>query len=207
MIKTTDPKQTIGTVHTSVGPAQLVHCYKHPRNVAIALSTAPLLSPSMIELWDDKEWVALKGKYYMTTMTDQARLLRMVSSMGICSECVQDAMLADLNWTRFIFIVQIVRNWHTNKELTFGAFGGKQEVFDRYEGIHTMGTAIDLSFVGQIKSTVEYFCPTCFHAFFYRTPSVEKIADVLDIPHNSLRADLRAQTIRNIRPPISEIVG
>ncbi len=130
MIKATDPKQTIGTVHTSVGPAQLVHCYKHPRNVAIALCTAALLLPSMIELWNDKEWQGLKGKFYMTTVTDKARLLRMLSSMGLCSECVQDAMLTGLEWTKLIFIIQTVSNRHTNKEAYFGAFGGS---IDKYE--------------------------------------------------------------------------
>lgn len=210
MILTTDPRQTIGTVHTSVGPAQLVHCYKHPRNVAIALVVAPMEHPEMtLDKWSDVEWAEIKNSFYMTPVSDLAKLLRMLSSMGLCSECVQDAMLAGLPWTRFIYISQRVKNWQTDVTLNYGAFKGNKVGYETYSGIHALGHSIELGFVGQIKSTVEYFCPTCLHEAF-SSPTVIKtkmLSSLLDVPQDFLDTNIIAQAVRNIHPPLTKVIG
>ena len=199
----TNPKQTIGTVHTKVGPAQLLHCYKHPRNVAIALSCAPMLHPEMTyDEWSEEEWhTDLEHKFYVHVTTDRAKLLRMISAMGICSECVQNAIISNLLWTRFIYISQRVKNWQTNEEISHGAFSnnGETDFFEQFSGVHTIGHSIELSFVGQIKSTIEYFCPTCFVSSYSKlTLTTGKLSGLLNIPQDSLSTNILTQAGRNL---------
>lgn len=203
----TNPRQTIGTVHTSIGSAQLLHCYKHPLNVAIALLVAPMSHPEMTEHEWDEEWDDIKHIFSMTAVEDKAKLLRMLSSMGLCSECVQDAMKTGLPWSRFVYILQTVKNYQTNEEISFGAY--KEFIPEKYPtGIHTLGKPIELSFVGQTKSTVSYFCPTCLHASFSNrtTITIKGLSDLLNIPQDGFGTNVLAYALRNIGPPLSKVI-
>lgn len=159
----TKPRKSIGITQTEVGPAHLLHCYKHRDNVAIALLVLPLRRPKWeymsvldIELFPDVD------PQYLSPIIDEARGYRMVSSMGLCRECVKDAMDSGFDWLRLTFIIQEVTNWAENTTQKFGAFGGNTSLLDFYR-VHTVNSDVnwEISFVGQMQSVIRIICPTC----------------------------------------------
>lgn len=163
---TGNPQSSFGIVQTEVGPAQLLHCYKHRDNVAIALFVLPLRMAKW-EYYGYLDWDRDGDLQYLSSIIDEARGRRMVSSMGLCTECVADAITSGFDWLKLTFIFQEVKNWSTNTTKIFGAFGGDPEMLDFYR-LHLINADVDweIKFVGHMQSIIKPLCPTCIRDMF-----------------------------------------
>jgi hypothetical protein len=183
-MKMTDPTPAIGVKTTELGPAQLLYCTHHKRSIAVALCVAPFIDDNLIWGWADAlekdETVSdLIHRLYITKVQDQARLRRMISCMGLCAECMEQIIKNDPEWWRFIFIQQVVKNFAENKTKIFGAFGGNVEKTNFYGSHSDSDPDLEISFVGQIKSSIEYLCPTCIRENYLTSKSKNQFKQAL----------------------------
>jgi hypothetical protein len=156
----TNPTKSIGVVHTKLGPAQLLHCSNHPRNLAVALWIYPILDWK--EFSAEMSWsVSADSPIQLSPINDEAKGWRMLASMGLCSECILDAVRMNYAYENLVYIMQGVKKFGTDEVEHFGAFGGNLEVLET-GNLHLIDSSEwELSFVGQIKSSIRAICPTC----------------------------------------------